>query len=245
MGAPTADQARRDRATGAAIAALAVSNVVANRILGEASYVPWNATLAAGLVAVARRGGCRPEDLGLDPDELARGLVVGAAGSTVVVVANGLVWRSRHGGTVFDDRRATELSTSTAWYQALVRIPIGTALVEEVAFRGVLPALLASPDRPRWVPGGVSSLLFGVWHVLPSLHLAGANQGAGRLAGRAGPAGIPLAAVAATTAAGAVLHRLRRHGRHLAAPVLVHVAANLAGFVGARLVGRQGASGTA
>lgn len=239
MGARTAEQAGRDRAAVAAVGALAVSNVVANRVLGDAGYVPWNTTLAAGLVALARRAGCRPADLGLSADELPHGLAVGAAASAAVVTANGVVWRSRHGSTAFDDRRATELSTSAAWFQALVRIPLGTALVEEVAFRGVLPALLGAPDRPRWFPAAVSSLLFGLWHVLPSLHLAGANQGAGRLAGRVGPAGIPIAAVAATTAAGAVLHGLRQHGRHLASPVLVHLAANLSGFVGARLADRR------
>lgn len=239
MGAPMADQVGLDRAAMAAVGALAVSNVAANRVLTDAAYVPWNATLAAGLVALARRAGCRPDDLGLSPTGLRRGLWVGAAASVVVVATNAVVWGSRHGDAVFDDRRATELSTPAARFQALVRIPLGTALVEEIAFRSVLPALLTSPDRPRWFPGAVSSLLFGLWHVLPSLHLPAANAGAGRLAARAGPAGVPLAAVAGTAVAGALLQGLHGLGRHLAAPVLVHVAVNLSGFVGARLADRR------
>ena len=44
-------------------------------------------------------------------------------------------------------------------YQALVRIPLGTALLEEVAFRGVLPALFALPlGRAARLPAGVGVL---------------------------------------------------------------------------------------
>ena len=50
-------------------------------------------------------------------------------------------------------------------YESLARIPVGTAVFEEVAFRGVLPGLIArTTTEPAAV--GLSSLLFGLWHVL-------------------------------------------------------------------------------
>jgi CAAX protease family protein len=50
-------------------------------------------------------------------------------------------------------------------YHACVRIPLGTVVLEEVAFRSVLPALAA---RRYGISGGVliASALFGLWHVL-------------------------------------------------------------------------------
>ena len=45
-------------------------------------------------------------------------------------------------------------------------MPLGTVLLEEVAFRGVLWGLLAHMDGPR-VATLVSHSLFGLWHILP------------------------------------------------------------------------------
>ncbi len=54
-------------------------------------------------------------------------------------------------------------------------IPVGTAFPEELAFRGVLLALLLRLTTRR---GAVltSSVLFGLWHVLPALGGSKANQ---------------------------------------------------------------------
>ena len=63
----------------------------------------------------------------------------------------------------------------------LVQIPLGTVVLEEVAFRGVLPALMgASPAiRWRWVPVLGASILFGLWHILPSIGIDNANAAVG------------------------------------------------------------------
>jgi membrane protease YdiL (CAAX protease family) len=53
-------------------------------------------------------------------------------------------------------------------------------VLEEVAFRGVLPALV---DGGWWRATLVSSALFGLWHVLPSLGMSSANAAAGAALG--------------------------------------------------------------
>ena len=55
-----------------------------------------------------------------------------------------------------------------ALFRGLVEIPIGTAVYEEVVFRGVILglALRRLPPLPATL---VTSALFGLWHVLPSL----------------------------------------------------------------------------
>lgn len=239
----------RDSAAGTAIAVLGVSNVVTNRWLHPVAYVPWNLAMAAVLVLLARRSGCNWADLGADPRDLRRGLRVGAAGAGVVVGAYGFLLAAPGAADVFRDERATSVGTRAALWHLSVRIPLGTVIAEEVAFRGVLPALLtsspllasfpltASLRSPAWLPGAVASLLFGMWHVLPSRSLAKANVGVGRVVGGRTSGYAVALAVATTTMAGGALHLLRQRSGHLAAPVAVHLATNVLGFLGARLVG--------
>lgn len=228
----------RHRAAGVAVGSLIASNVMTNRVLPDAAYVPWNLTVAAGLVTLARRAGCRDEELGLDRRHLGRGVAWGAVLAAAIAAAQGGVWASGRGRSALQDDRVTRLDPAEARFQALVRIPLGTALAEEVAFRGVLPALFSS-SRHRWLPAVASSALFGLWHLLPSQSLARENQRAGRLAAGTRPGVVPAAAMGSTAVAGAALYEVRRRGRHLAAPVLVHLAANLAGFVAARATTRD------
>ncbi len=65
---------------------------------------------------------------------------------------------------VVKDKRITSLDGRTIAYQAALRIPVGTVLWEETAFRGVLQAALRRvmhESAAILVTGGV----FGVWHV--------------------------------------------------------------------------------
>lgn len=122
-----------------------------------------------------------------------------------------------------DQRMAGVDGWGTAW-RALVRIPLGTVVLEEVAFRGVLPALLA----PGWSAG-----LFGLWHVAPAAATLKVNG-----VGRRGP-GVA-AAVVVTAAAGVALWELRVATGGLVAPALVHVAVNSGATVAAYVVLREG-----
>ena len=68
----------------------------------------------------------------------------------------------------FHDQRVSEVDRRQAAYHLAVRIPLATALAEELLFRGVLLALF----RQRRSPAAAvlwTSLLFGAWHVLPTV----------------------------------------------------------------------------
>jgi uncharacterized protein len=186
--------------------------------------------LTAGLlVLLARRDGCSWTALGLGRESLGPGLrwagVLIAAVLLGYVVAAALPLTKQ----AFADTRATSLSGAALLWHLLVRIPLGTALLEEVAFRGVLYAML---ERRRGVRTAVvgSSLLFGLWHVLPSLGLRRANAAVADVLG-SGPAGAVVAAVAATTLAGVVFCELRRRSGGLLAPFALHWALNALGLL--------------
>ena len=196
----------RPAALAAAGAALALHNVNVERLPGWL-YVPANLATAGAVLATARAAGIRPHDLGLSPAGLVPGLLVGAP------VAAAVVALGCHPGTrpLFADRRLAGVTAAGVAYRAAVRIPLGTVVLEEVAFRGVLPALAGA------VP---ASLAFGAWHVVPTAAALDVNRVTGRrrLAVLAGT-------VAATTAVGLGLCRLRRATGGLLAPAIVHAAA--------------------
>jgi uncharacterized protein len=191
--------------------------------------VPTCVATAALLVLLARRDGCSWSGLGLGRESLGPGLRW--AGALVAAVLLGYLVAAALPLTrqAFADTRATSLSGAALLSHLLVRIPLGTALLEEVAFRGVVYAMV---ERRRGVRAAVvgSSLLFGLWHVLPSLGLRRANAAVADVFG-SGTAGAVVAAVAATTLAGVVFCELRRRSGGLLAPFALHWALNALGLL--------------
>lgn len=108
--------------------------------------------------------------------------------------------------------------------QALIAIPLGTVLIEEVAFRGAIPALFIRAGASTRAAISGAALIFGLWHVIPSLQVAAA----------APEGSMPVWAVVGvtllfTTAAGLLLGWLRHRTGSLLPPVAVHLATNSLG----------------
>jgi uncharacterized protein len=120
----------------------------------------------------------------------------------------------------------------TALWAVLVVIPLGTVLPEELAFRGLLLALLG---RRYGVLAAslLSSGLFGLWHVVPSLGGGTANATMASVVG-ADAAGTVLRVVVTvvfTALAGVALCWLRLRSGSLLAPVLAHWTVNGLGVI--------------
>ena len=99
---------------------------------------------------------------------------------------------------------------------------LGTVVLEEVAFRGVLFGAWARLGSPARAAVG-SSLIFGLWHIRPAIELLDVNA-----IGESALTRIPLvmAAVVLTAAAGVFFCVLRLRSRSLLAPALAHAAIN-------------------
>ncbi len=219
--------------TVAVIAVLAVSNVMSNRILPAVLYVPWNVAVVLAIVAMARNR-CGWRELGFG--SWRRGALFGGVlvVATAVVLTMGLAMPAVN--KLFEDRRV-EGGVLTLLYQVLIRIPLGTVLLEEVAFRSVLPALAA---RRRGVIRGsiVASVLFGMWHVLPALNLNKVNPIARDVfgGGAGGKAVAVIFAIVGTMLAGLWFCFVRYRSRSILASMLGHVATNSIGYTFAYLV---------
>ncbi len=231
--------ARAGLALGVVLGAAVAWNLAANLWLPWALYVPGALLLAVTLVGVAAKlGGCRRSDLGLNRHELRRGLTYGAVVALAMTVVLGLGAALPATRGLFQDRRAEGVSTAMLLYVAFLRVPLGTVVLEETLFRGVLLGL----GLRRWsqrTAVTASCLAFGLWHVLPARHVASFNPVfAGLARGELGWVYGVVAAVVATAVAGLVLCWLRLRSRSLLAPALVHATANGLGYGLAFLAGR-------
>jgi CAAX protease family protein len=213
------------------VALLALSNVMTNRVLPGWAYVPWSLAMAVALLVVAVRvDGCSTGELGLARADVPRGLAWGGAVLAAVLATYLVALALPATRGLFEDDRVGDVAFVGMAYQAFVRIPLGTVVLEELAFRGVLLALLARRvSTPRAVVA--SSLLFGLWHVLPAIGIERTNPVLSDLFGGADDLVAVLAAVAATALAGVALCVLRLRSRSLVAPALAHVTTNSLGFV--------------
>lgn len=185
-------------------------------------YVPINVLVTGGLLWFARRINLAAEELGLERARVPAGLRWGAMAGILVGAVLVLAAAVPAARPLFDDARTAGIGPGLLAYRALIRIPLGTVLLEEVAFRSVL---LAAWRRVASLPSAVagSSFVFGLWHVRPAIDLLIENDVAAD-----GPARIlaMLGAVAGTFIAGVAFCWLRVKSGSLLAPVLAHAAAN-------------------
>ncbi|WP_435823059.1 CPBP family intramembrane glutamic endopeptidase [Microbispora bryophytorum] len=173
----TTNRTRRASVLGGALGVLTAANVLNNRVARR--WAPLTSAVATGtLLLIARGEGVTWRELGVR--RARTGAVTGgalAAGVAAVYAAGVAHPRTR---ALFHDERALALSRRRVLEEALVQVPFGTVLLEEVGFRGVLPALLGRSLPPRTAVA-VSAALFGLWHVLPAMDMAVANPALGRL----------------------------------------------------------------
>jgi membrane protease YdiL (CAAX protease family) len=214
----------------------AYNNVISRHPWHQRRYALLGVCASGAALASASAGGLTAADLGAGrghwrPGRPAVCLAAAVCAGWLVTAA---VPATR---PVLDDNRITRLDRRAVAYQALVRIPAGTVLWEEIAFRGVLQAGLrrVMPETAAILVGGG---VFGVWHVRPTLGALRANG----LAGDRAPAAARVTGMCvAMGGAGLLLSWLRARSGSLAGPVLVHLASNsgavLAAWLAAGLSG--------
>jgi hypothetical protein len=218
----------------ALVAAVAVTHVVDHEVVPWRYHVASHLTAAAAAVGGALAAGATLSDLGLRPDRMAggarHGLAVGAIMSAGITLA-ALNPASRG---YFMDERVLDVSPAEIAGRSLVRIPLGTAVYEEVVFRGVLLGLALRRLPPLPAVAG-TSVLFGLWHVLPTLRDHGANDLTAGQPRHHAVAG----AVVVTTLAGVGFAFARLRTNSVVAPIITHAVGNGVVFATAAWIGRH------
>jgi membrane protease YdiL (CAAX protease family) len=219
---PTRARVRLPDRVATALTVVAVAGLaIGEHLLPTAWWVRLAA--AAALLAWARLCGLSWAQLGLGRDRLASGLrwCLGSIGVVALVFLAGVLLPLTR--PLFQDARY-HVPAGQALYTALVVIPFGTVVLEEVAFRSVLWGMFARHSK-TWQVLVTTSVLFGLWHVPSSLHLASANPG---VAGAIGSDTVVVVAatVLFTAVGGAVFGELRRRSGSVLAAIGVHWATN-------------------
>jgi membrane protease YdiL (CAAX protease family) len=216
------------------IAALAVVNVVDDKV--QHATLVAGPVLAVVLPLTGRLAGLSWADLGLHRSTWRHGLrwagiIIGLAAA--VIAAGAALPLTRH---AFRDSRY-HLGLGGALWESLVLIPVGTVLLEEIAFRSALWGLLRKAYGTA-AATVVSSLLFGLWHALPSLGLASSNEAVTATVGSGRSAQVitVAATMAFTACAGVVFCELRRRSGSVLAPAGLHWAVNGLSVLGSAAV---------
>ena len=181
--------------------------------------------LVVVLALVAWTAGAAWADLGLGRTDVGAGLRygAGAAGIVLLVLVIAALIPTTNG--YLHDSRA-QISGGRLLYELGVSIVLLTAIPEEFAFRGVLLGSALRLWGP-WRASVITSVLFGLWHIEPTLGTMRDNHAtAGLSASIGGQVLVVLGAIAVTFVAGLLFCWLRLRSKSLIAPVMAHAATN-------------------
>ncbi len=207
----------------AVLAAVAGYSVLLNRVIPRRAHIAANLGAASVAIALARADGATWRDLALSAREARAGLRTGLLAAVPIVAATAGSAAVPATQPQFRDPRV--LDAPNPLFEIVLRIPVGTALCEELLFRSAALAYLEQhSSRARAIV--TTSALFGVWHVLPARDAVATNA---RIA----------LTVATTALAGAAFACLRYRSGSVLAPIVAHTAINASAFAAARLVQRR------
>lgn len=181
--------------------------------------------LVAALALIAWDAGATLVDLGLGWMDARTGLRYGLGAFGVVLLVLTVAAAVPATNEFLNDSRA-QIGGGELLYELGVSIVLLTAIPEEFAFRGVLLGSALKLWSARRA-GLVTSALFGLWHIEPTLQTMSGNRAVGdAAASTGGQVLLVLGSVAVTFLAGLVLCWLRIRSGSLIAPVIGHAAAN-------------------
>jgi uncharacterized protein len=214
---------------GWAIGAGIVGSVqIAMGLLPQRFQVPAGLACASVVSALATKKGADFKDQGLSADDAPRGVVYGVLAAIPIAALIGAGHGFGPSRALYKSDQAMTASTGRAAYQVFVRIPLGTALPEEIVFRGAVLGLL-SRQHGELRATAISSLLFGIWHIPAVLTSPEGSLPLDkhRLVGRT----IWIfGSVLATALSGFLLCWLRFRSGSIVAPWMAHTAGNATGF---------------
>jgi CAAX protease family protein len=181
--------------------------------------------LITALLLIAWGNGATAADLGLGRSDVWAGLAygAGACGVVLLVLIVAAVIPATNG--FLHDSRA-HIGGVRLLFELGVSIVLLTAIPEELAFRGVLLGSALKLWGP-WRASLITSALFGLWHIAPTLGTMSDNhEFRGVAASIGGEVLLVLGAIAVTSVAGLVFCWLRLRSKSLIAPIMAHAATN-------------------
>jgi membrane protease YdiL (CAAX protease family) len=213
------------------VAFMVAINVVNNRIAPQTHFLLWAFGSSVVLIAIGLLDGNSWTDMGLSWRFGLSGLFWAGLTIALVTIAYAIASSFKKTRQAFHDERYAQMSGGRLVFQTLLEVPFGTVLMEEIAFRAVLFSMLARRYGVIWGLV-ISSVLFGLWHILPSIGTHESNPALGGVAGEGRKGNVIAVAlsVLTTSVAGVIFVGLRLVSGSILGPMGLHWATNGLGY---------------
>ena len=213
------------------VAFMVAINVVNNRIAPQTHFLLWAFGSSVVLIAIGLLDGNSWTDMGLSWRFGLSGLFWAGLTIALVTIAYAIASSFKKTRQAFHDERYAQMSGGRLVFQTLLEVPFGTVLMEEIAFRAVLFSMLARRYGVIWGLV-ISSVLFGLWHILPSIGTHESNPALGGVAGEGRKGNVIAVAlsVLTTSVAGVIFVGLRLISGSILGPMGLHWATNGLGY---------------
>lgn len=214
--------------------------VVLSLHIPEKYHFVTNACMAAITIVAGLQVGLSVDDMGMGLHVVFKGIFVACVVSAAIVVGVFIV------ASVPSLRRyfvlAQHMRPNRVAYETAVRIPLSTALSEEILFRGVLLGILLSYNGTI-ISVGICSLTFGLWHIFPGLDRL-RMQKSTLYSTRGATTIFAVTTILATALAGIFFCWLRILAGSIIAPWLTHWSINASAMLASEFVTRRNTKAT-
>ncbi len=209
-----------------------------------ARFIPRKAHISSNLLAVLVTVGfglflgLSLPQMGLTLDGVKNVVIISALATGAIFVATFAVSFLPFLKHIFLGESFANARVRSVFFEAGFRIPLGTALVEEILFRGVLLGILLQSYSPL-TASLIAATVFGLWHIAPSINSIESNTAVQeRLRSKSLHAkGSVLGIVLVTFTAGMFFNWLRIVSGTILTTWLVHWAINSSGAVASAVQG--------
>lgn len=146
------------------------------RLVPRKFHVYLNISIALVAILLGIAFNVTLEQMGLGLQHILPGIYVAIGASLIITVATLIISAIPPLRHYFLGDDLAHASGKLIAFEAAIRIPLSTALIEEILFRGVLLGLLLL-NNSTFVAVLVSAIIFGLWHVFPTINTIESNDG--------------------------------------------------------------------
>ena len=203
------------------------------RLVPRQFHILLNIGIAVTAIVLGFGFGLSPKDMGISIYTITSGIAVAIVASVVIAASTLLIALIPPLRKYFLGDNLSKASGKLIAFEAGIRIPFSTALIEEVLFRGVLLGLLLT-HYPTAVALVYASVVFGLWHIFPTIATLEQNDATIKAIAdkkHRKYAGV-IGTVVITTIAGLLFGYLRILANSIIAPWIVHWTINSSGVAG-------------
>lgn len=215
------------------IALIILYSTVLAKLVPEKFHIALNALIAIIAILLGFGFGLSAEQMGIALNTITSGIFIAVIATILICIITVIMALIPPLRRFFIGDNLSNASGKLIAFETTIRIPFSTALIEEILFRGVLLGLLLAHNS-QITALIVSSILFGLWHIFPTIKTIEQNKSTKKIIGNSKTktgAGV-LATIITTTIAGFIFGLLRIFAGSIIAPWLIHWSINASGVLG-------------